>query len=259
MKTKDNREVLVMLSGYNAWAAVNLFRGFSADSLPLIVLFTLLGLSSGSVLFPIVLGCSLVGLISPVLMPWAMLVSGLPACTAGRTMKIRIAGFIAVASTLWLIPVSHSIPLAVVAAAAFFIGNKHLRYFLIPVGFTLSAVFFSLPGPLAVEPVIAGSTIKDGVINYDIPEVNTSRPEVLLPAPFEGTWAVWIALEAGGVRDSVPMMAIRLGEEILLLPSGTDTLSVTMIPGDSLAISLMRDFKPFNHSVIHATAGGERL
>ena len=174
-------------------------------------------------------------------------------------MKIRITGFITVVSTLWLIPVSHSIPFAVVAAVAFFIGKKHLRYFLIPAGFIISALFFSLPGPLAVEPVIAGSTIKDGVIYYDIPEVNTSRPEVLLPAPYEGAWVVWIALEAGGVRDSIPMMAIRLGEEILLLPSGTDTLSITMIPGDSLDISLMSSFKPFNHSVIHATAGGERL
>ncbi|MCK5131836.1 MAG: hypothetical protein KAR40_06745 [Candidatus Sabulitectum sp.] len=259
MKIKDSSEVAVMLTGYTAWAAVNLFRGFSSASLPLIALFTLLGMSLNTSIFPLILGCSLLGLISPVLMPWAVLVSGLLACTVGITMKIRITGFVAVASTLWLIPVSSSIPLAVVAAMAVLIGKNRLRYFLIPAGFIISALIFGLPGPLTVKPVIAGSTITDGILTYDIPKVNTSRNEVLLPAPFEGVWAVWIALEAGGVRDSIPMMAIRLGDEMLLLPSGTDTLSFTMVPGDTLAITLMRGFRPFNHSVIHTTAGGERL
>lgn len=259
MKTKENNEAAVLLSGYTAWAAVNLFRGFSPASLPLIALFTLLGISLGTSVFPLVLGCSLIGLISPAVMPWAVLVSGLLACTAGSTMKIRITGFIAVASTLWLIPVSSAIPLTVAAVLAALIGKNRLRYFIVPAGFIISTVFFDLPGSLTVEPVIAGSTIADGVLSYDIPEMNTSRKEVLLPAPFEGSWAVWIALEAGGVRDSIPMMAISLGENMLLLPSGTDTLCFTMIPGDTLSITLMREFKPFNHSVIHAAAGGERM
>ncbi len=259
MKTKDGSEVAVLLSGYTAWAAANLFRGFSFSSLPLIVLFTLLGMTTGTGMFPFIFGCSLTGLISPALMPWAVLVSGLTACAAGSTVKIRITGFIAAASTLWLIPVSSAIPLAVVATAAALIGKKSLRCALIPAGFIISAVFAGLPGSLTPEPAVAGSTITAGVLSYDIPEVKTSRREVLLPAPFEGTWVVWIALEAGGVRDSVPMMAIQLGEDILFLPSGTDTLSFTMTPGDTLAITLMREFKPFNHSVIHAAAGGERL
>lgn len=259
MKIKDGSEVAVMLAGYTAWAAVNLFRGFSPASLPLIALFTLLGMSLNTSIFPLILGCSLAGLISPVLMPWVMLVSGLLACTTGSTAKIRITGFIALASTLWLIPVSSSISITLVAAVAVLTGKSRLRYFLIPAGFIISALLFGLPGPLTLKPVIAGSAITDGILTYDIPEVNTSRTEVLLPAPFEGAWAVWIALEAGGVRDSIPMLAIRLGDDMLLLPSGTDTLSFTMVPGDTLAITLMRGFRPFNHSVIHTRAGGERL
>ncbi|MCD4708919.1 MAG: hypothetical protein K8S62_14405 [Candidatus Sabulitectum sp.] len=259
MKTIESSKVAVLLAGYTAWAAANLFRGFSPASIPLIVLFTLLGISLSTSMFPLIFACSLIGLISPVLMPWAVLVSGLLACATGSAMKIRITGFIAVASTLWLIPVSSSIPLIVIAAASALIGKKHLRCFLIPAGFIISVFFTGLPGSLITEPVIAGSTIAAGALSYDIPEVNTSRQEVLLPAPFEGTWVVWIAIEAGGVRDSIPMMAISLGEDMLFLQSGTDTLSFTMIPGDTLAITLVRKFKPFNHSVIHAVAGGERL
>lgn len=258
MKIRDDSEVVVMLAGYTAWAAVNLFNGFSVESLPLIVLFTLLGMSSGTAIFPVLFGCSVLGLISPIITPWAVLVSGLLGCTAGSTVRIRITGFLAVASTLWFSPVA-GIPLVVVASLAVLTGKCRLRYIYIPIGFVISALFIGLPGPLSVRPVIAGSFITAGVLKYDIPELNTSRTEVLLVAPFEGVWAVWVAMETGGVRDSIPMAAIRLGEDMLILPSGSDTLSFTMVPGDTVAITLMRDFKPFNHSVIHTTAGGERL
>ena len=259
MKSKENGEVVVLMVGYIAWAALNLFRGFSPASLPLIALFTLLGMSLNTSAFPVVLVCSLLGLMSPALSPWTVLISGMLASTTGKALKVRITGFIAVASTLWLIPFSSSIPLVAVATVSVLLGRKRLRYFLIPAGFIVSTLFFSLPESMTFEPVIAGSEIAAGILSYNIPEVNTSRNEVLLPAPFEGTWAVWIALEAGGVRDSIPMMAIHLNEEMLLLPSGTDTLCFTMNPGDTLTISLMRKFRPFNHSVIHASAGGERL
>lgn len=218
-----------------------------------------MGMVQGTPLFPIAAGCSIIGLMSPALIPWAMLVPGLLACSAGKTAQVRIFGFAAVASTLWFIPVSASIPLVVVAATAALKGWNKLRYLAIPVGFAVSAILFDLPGPLEFKPVVAGSEINSGIITYSIPEVNGSRREVLLPAPFEGTWVVWLALESGGVRDSLPMMAVRLGDDMLLLPSGRDTLSFVMVPGDTLAITLMRNFKSFNHSVINATAGGELL
>jgi len=248
-----------MLSGWTVWAAVNLFRGFSLTTLPLVVLFALMGMVQGTQLFPFVAGCSLLGLMSPALIPWAMLVPGLLACSAGKTAQIRITGFIAVASTLWFIPVSASIPVVVVAATAALTGWKKLRYLVIPVGFVISALLYDLPGPLEVKSAVAGSEINNGIITYSIPEVNSSKREVLLPAPFEGRWAVWLALESGGVRDSLPMLAVRLGDDMLILPSGRDTLSFVMVPGDTLAITLMRNFRSFNHSVIHAAAGGERL
>ncbi|MCK5785412.1 MAG: hypothetical protein KAH54_02510 [Candidatus Sabulitectum sp.] len=259
MRTRDSNEAAVILAGYTAWAAVNLLRGFSLASLPMLAVFTLLGMCMNTAMFPVLLGSALLGLISPVLMPWSLLVAGMLASATGGEIKIRVTGFLAVASTLWLIPVSLSIPLAIVSVASTVLGKKKLRYMLIPAGFIVSALVTGLPGPLTVEPVVAGSEISEGILSYHIPEVNTSRREVLLPAPFQGTWAVWIALEAGGVRDSIPMLAVRLGESMLLLPSGVDTLSFTMVPGDTLAVTLMKDFMPFNHSVIHATAGGERL
>lgn len=259
MKVKDGSEVVLILAGCSAWAAVNLFKGFTTASIPLIPLFVLLGLCANSPLFPILFCCSLAGLISTALIPWVVLVSGLLACTAGRNMKIRVTGFISVIFTLWLIPVSMSIPIVVLAVTLVLINKYYIRCILLPAGFIVSAVFIGIPNSLITQPAVAGSTIAEGILTYSIPEVNTSRTEVLLPAPIEGAWAVWVAIEAGGVRDSIPMLAIRLGDDMLVLPSDTDTLCFTMVQGDTLAITLMRDFRPFNHSVIHATAGGERL
>ncbi len=259
MIIKDKREPAVLLAGYALWAAVNLFRGFSVETIPLIALFTLLSFTLSSPYFPFVLLSSLLAVSSPVLMPWAILTASLPLCVSGGHTRERVTAFTALASVLWLVPVSFSIPLAVVGAMGVLLGRNRFKYLLIAAGFVLSAFFTGLPQPPRENACIAGSTIDSGIISYNIPEVNTSRPEVLLAAPKQGVWAVWIALEAGGVRDSIPLFAVRLGEEMLLLPSGTDTLSFTMTPGDTLALTLMRDFRPFNHSVIHATAGGERL
>lgn len=259
MMMKDNREPGVLLAGYVLWAAVNLFRGFSVDTLPVIALFTLLAFTLNSPYFPFIFGSSLLALASPVLMPWAILTVSLPLCISGGSMRVRVTAFIAIASILWLVPVAFSIPLAIVAVLGAVTGKNRFKYLLLPAGFVFSAFLSGLPQPIEGNSTIAGSTIHSGTISYSIPEVNTSRTEVLLAAPNEGSWAVWIALEAGGVRDSIPLFAVSLGEEILLLPSGVDTVSVTMTPGDTLALTMMRDFKTFNHSVVHATAGGERL
>lgn len=259
MKTTGENNAAVMLAGYTAWAAVNLFNGFAVSSLPLLGLFTLLGLAGGTAMFPLVLGCSVIGLLSREFMPWALLVAGMVATVTGKQMKLRITGFIVVVSTLWFLPISLSVPLAVTAAVAALTGWRRYKYLLIPAGFVFSVFFTGLPGQLPAAPVVASSSISDGILSYSIPELNTSVTEVLLPAPFEGTWAVWIAIEAGGVRDSIPMMAVELREEMLILPAGTDTLSFTVTPGDTLTVSLLKEFEPFNHTAVHASSGGELL
>jgi len=259
LKTTGENNAAVMLAGYTAWAAVNLFNGFTVSSLPLLGLFTLLGMVGGTAMLPFVLGCSIIGILSQEFIPWALLVAGMVVTVTGKQMKHRVTGFLVVVSTLWFLPVSLSVPLAVTAAVAAFTEWRRYKYLIVPAGFVFSVFFTGLPGRLPVIPVVAGSSVSDGVLSYSIPELNTSVTEVLLPAPLEGTWAVWIAIEAGGVRDSIPMMAVELREEMLILPAGTDTLSFTVTPGDTLAISLLKEFKPFNHTAVHAVSGGELL
>lgn len=259
MKLKPVSEAAVMLVGYNAWALAMLLRGFDAAYLPLLVMFTLLGFSQASRTFPFLTGLSLIALFSPSLMPMAVLIGGALACATAYSMRTRITGLIAVASTIWFLPLSNAIPIIVLAAVTTLTLNCRIRSLLLPVALIVSVFWTGLPGPLSGEQAIAHSRINDGKLTYTVQTVDLSTREVLLPAPCTGTWALWVALDGGGVRDSLPMMAIRLGDDMLVLPSGRDTLCFTMIPGDTLAITMMRDFKPFNHPVIHTTAGGERL
>lgn len=70
---------------------------------------------------------------------------------------------------------------------------------------------------------------------------------------------MWLAVDPGGVRDTLPMAAVSIGEEMLFLPAGADTLCFTFNPGDTLRVRLMRNYRPFLHPAVHLSAGGEKL
>jgi len=259
MKARCSSDMRVILYGIGAWLAVCCLKGFSISHFPLLAVFITLGFSSGTVLFPMVLGCSVIAVLSPSLQPWAILVSGVLSSVTGADIKVRIPGLAAVASSFWLLPLSASIPLAAVSAAGVIFGDSRVKYLLIPGGFLATVFLTGLPAPPVIEPVVAGSVIEDRTIVYSVPELNTSRPAAVLPAPFEGTWTVMLSLETGGIRDTLPVAAVCLGEDTLLFPAGADVIDLTISPGDTLAVILLREFRPLNHSVIYASLYGELL
>jgi|GEM_PF-2193326 len=252
-------DMRVILYGIGACLAVCCLKGFSISYLPLLAVFITLGFSSGTILLPMVLGCSVIAVLSSELLPWAVLVSGVLSSVTGRDMKIRLTGLAAVASSIWLLPLASSIPLTAVSAAGVIFVDNRLKYVLIPGAFLVGAFLTGLPGPPGIEPVIAGSVIVNGTITYSIPELNTSRPAIILPAPFEGYWTAWLSLETGGIRDSLPVTAVCLGEDTLSFQAGTEVIELTISPGDTLSITLLKEFSPLNHTVVYASLYGELL
>lgn len=248
---------MVVICGITAWLTMSLFEGFTLSSLPLLMVFIAFGMSLWTAVSPFILGCSILALLSPGLMPWAVMASGLLSSIAGRDLKVRLPGLAAVSSSFLILPLSASIAITAVSTLGVIIGENRLRYLLIPTGFLLSALLGALPVPGRSEPVTAGSAISDGVLTYDIPVLNTSNPVVLLPAPFQGTWEVLLTLESGGTRDPLPTMAVGLGGDTLEFPTGSEMLSLTVSPGDTMTIELIRECRPLNHPVIHAGARGE--
>ncbi len=250
----------VILAGWCAAAAAALFRGPSAELVSLIPLAVAAGLSSGTVLFPAAVFLFSLCLIAPDAIPWAVLAGSLLFSLSGRGTALRITGFLMAACILWVFPVRFSVPVLLVSAAGAIINKRPGMVYLGAAGiFVLSAMFFGIPERAVEEPAIAICRIENGTIFYETEHLYTDCREVLLPAPVSGRWLMWLAVDPGGVRDTLPMMAVSVGEDMIFLPAGADTLCFTFQPGDTLSVRLMRGFRPFVHPTVHVSAGGEML
>lgn len=250
----------VILAGWCAVAAAALFRGISCELSCLLPLAVAAGASTGTVLFPVLVLFFSLGLVSPEALPWAVLTAGAVSAVAGKSPVARVFGFVSVAWVLWFIPVQFSVPVLVTAAfGAFFHRRKPVIYGVSVLAFLLSAAVFGLPRMAAERCETARSYTREGVTEYAPAHIYTWNREICLPAPVSGTWAMWVYLDSGGVRDTLPMTSLCLGEEMIFLPAGKDTICFTFEPGDTLRVRLMRDSEPFLHPVIHVFAGGERV
>ena len=260
MKKEIENAASVILAAACALAATALFRGFSPSCLAFIPLAVAAGYSTGTVLFPLLVILLSGGLLAPDMIPWAALAGGMICSVSGKVPVARVSGFLAVAVSMWFVPLEAStIPLVVSASGAFFYRKKHIGYILLAAGVVFSAFTTGLPHSPVNPSAVAESYTENGEIRYSIPVLNGALREVLIPAPVSGEWVMWLAYEGGGVRDTMPLAVISLREEIVILPADPESLCFTVFPGDTLRVSLVRNCHPFNHPVIHVTAGGELL
>ncbi len=260
MEAESKGTAAVMLTGWCALATTILFRGFSGELLSLIPLAAAAGFSAGTGLFPVTAIFMILALISPEAAPWAVLVGGTLCSVAGRGIKVRTAGFLSVAAVLWFVPLAGAIPLvAASGAGAFFYRHRVLPYVILACAFMASVLFSGLPGKPSPKAATAPSSIEEGILTYHVPSLTAAGTEVLLCVPPAGRWAIWIAVDGGGIRDTMPMMSLSIGETMLFLPQGRDTLCLTGFPGDTLSVALLRGHRPFTHPVVHISAGGERI
>ena len=259
MKDILTGKVLVLLSGFTAWAAIVLLKGFTLEYISMLFLFVLLSETANERIFPYILGLSLVTILSANLMPWAVLTAGILSVVFCTSLRIRYIAFLAIVLTIWFSPLLKMIPFILLALSSFFVAKKYYKIFLVFLAVFLSVLWMGMPADSSPYVVYARSMIQEGRIIYQIPSLNLTTRKVLLLPPSEGNWALELVLDAGGVRDTIPMYSLQLGEDLLFLPMGKDTLCFTIAPGDTLVITLMRKFHPFNHPIVHATAEGELL
>lgn len=259
MKNVFPRKVLLLLSGLSAWTAVVLLNGFAVEHISMLFIFILLAETVKESIFPYLLGLSLISILSHSLIVWTVLVAGLLSLFFSTSSRTRYIAFFAIAIALWFSSLVKLIPLVLLALASVFVVNRRYKFILLFVALLVSIFWIGMPGASIESVVYANSVIRDERIVYQIPNLNLSARKALLVAPLEGSWALELALEAGGVRDTIPMYSLQLGEDMLFLPAGIDTLCFTVFPGDTLEIGLIRKFHPFNHPVLHATAVGELL
>jgi len=259
MKNIFAGKVLVLLAGLSAWASVVLFNGFSVEYISMFLLFVLLAETVDESIFLYILGFSLISILSTNLIYWAVLSAGLLVILVVTSSRVRYIAFVTIVVTIWFSSLLKMIPFVFLALFSVFIKQKQYKILFLFLALLLSVFWFGIPATPAESVVYASSIIKNGKITYQIPSLNLTSKTALLVAPCEGNWVIELALEAGGVRDTIPMYSLQLGEDMLFLPAGADTLCFTISPGDTVVINLIRKFHPFNHPVIHATAEGELL
>lgn len=260
MRSEGKGTTAVILTACCAVATTVLFRGFSGVLIALVPLSVAAGLSVGTVLFPLQAVFIILGLISPEAAPWAVLLGGTLSSVAGEGIRVRTAGFLSVAAVLWFLPLAGVIPLAAASAAGAFLHRRRcLPYVILAGGYMVSVLLTGPPKDHSQVPAIAPSSIENGQLTYHVPSLTAAGTEVQLCVPPEGRWAIWIAVDGGGVRDTMPMMSLSLGESMLFLPRGKDTLCLTGLPGDTLSVALLRGHRPFSHPVVHINAGGELI
>lgn len=241
-------------------AAAALFRGPSWELAALVPYSAALALVSGRRLFLIGLPPLALALLSPGALPWAVLLGGMLFSLLAPGRAARITGFLSVAVVLWFLPLKASIPLAAVSAAgALMGGGRTAATVAVLAGFSLSAFIAGLPEDPSPEPRAVRSFISNGELVCERVMILPGSGGAFLCAPGSGTWAMWAAVEVGGLRDSIPAAALSVGEDMIFLPAGRDTLCFLFHPGDTLNVSLLRGQDPMLHPVIHFTAGGERL
>jgi len=260
MGGKGRGSAAIMLSAWCVLVAVMLFKGYSGIMLSMIPLAAAAGLSRRADVFTVVFMTMALAFVSPGAMAWAALFGGSFCAFSGGGTAVRTAGFLACAVALWFTPIQSAIPLAVVpAAGVLFFRHRITAYLVLLSGFFISVFLTGLPRLSEGIPANASSFIDNGTIVYEVNDLNSFRREIRLPAPCSGIWAMWVSVDCGGVRDTLPMMAVCLNDEILVLPPGRDTLCFTMTPGDTLNLALLREYRPFNHPVVHISAGGEKI
>lgn len=260
MKRSEGSTAAVVLVGCSAGAAMVLFRGFSPVMLALLPVITATALSIRTWPGRMALLLLLLSFASENALPWAVLVAGGLFCFSGTGPAVRGLGFASISVAVWTNPILNALPLLIAAAAAVFLHrNPRAAFILLPAGVIVSAFLTGLPVAPFGHTHIARSFIENDSITWSIPDLNSHRTEIRLPAPCSGQWAMWIILDGGGLRDTMPMAAVELNEHVLSLPAGRDTLSFTMLPGDTLTVSMLRPGRPFTHPVVHLQAGGELL
>ncbi len=241
-------------------AAAALFRGPSWELAALVPYSAALALVSGRRLFIIGLPPLALALLSPGALPWAILLGGMMFSLYAPGRAARVSGFLSVAVVLWFLPLRASIPLAVISAAgAVMGGGRTAASVAVLAGFSLSAFLAGLPEDPGAEPLAVRSFISDGRLVSERIMILPGSGGAYLCAPGTGTWAMWAAIEVGGLRDSIPAAAVSVGEDMIFLPAGRDTLCFLFHPGDTLNVSLLRRQEPLLHPVILFSAGGEKL
>lgn len=170
----------------------------------------------------------------------------------------RLLLSLAVLLTALIGPLSGLLPLVPFALVSMPAAVRRHRAALIAAGTVLVVVLGGLP--LAEVPArLHGSEIRsEGSITWDHSRsLDLSAPSLVLEAGGRRPATLHLRLSAGGTRDTEPVGRAVSGDTMFAVMPG-ENLIVFRDPEMPVEITLYRNWRPFNHPVVHFTGAEAR-
>ncbi len=148
---------------------------------------------------------------------------------------------------------SASTAVAVASSAAVlsaFSGSRQARTLAILAGVALAMLVEGPPRPGSEAEIVIQETMNGPGISWERFHLDGSRPVALLRTPGMEGGTVDLVLEAGGVRDSMPVGLVFASEGVFSIPPGRSVFDLPL-DGGIVEIRMARRYRPFEHPVIH--------
>lgn len=249
----EKGELAISLAGIAVWLVIVLFRGHSAQwiALPLAAM-AVASITGGRFFLPgfLLLLASVVSSAGAA----SCAVTGVYCVFCSERLRGRVFGWLALAAWTWANPFPEAVPLLGASALVAAFQRRWLRLGLAGAMSVQLMVFSALPFDPDPYPQASRFFLRDGHGWWKIPPVTLGTAGAVLAPPFPGGCTVQLQISCGGVRDSLPVVAVQSGHGTLLLPMGEHTVTLELSGTDSVFLLPVRNPQPFTHPVAHVYA-----
>lgn len=181
-----------------------------------------------------------------------VIASGILVVLNGRSLLIRLSGLCSILLTALQGSVSGLTFILILSALAVFPNRRKWRFVSMTLGLALCLVLTGLPDARLHPELIAQERhIEDRLAWTYVPALHAGSPAVLFRTSVVDEGVLHLPVDAGGVRDDLPVGTILAGEQSITFGAGQDTLHVPFIAGDSIRVRISRPWASFEHTVIH--------
>lgn len=181
-----------------------------------------------------------------------VMASGMLLVLNGKSLFIRVTGLCSILLAALQGSVSGLMFILILSAISVFPPSRKWRLATMAPGLILCLVIAGLPDArLHPERVAQERHIEDRLAWTYVPALTAGSPAVLFRTSSTDGGVLHVPVDAGGVRDDLPVGTILTGEQSITFGAGRDTLNVPFNAGDTVRVWISRPWAAFEHTIIH--------
>jgi hypothetical protein len=181
-----------------------------------------------------------------------VIASGVLIVLNGKSLLARVMGLCSILFAALQGSVSGPMFILIFSGLAVFPRSRKWRFASMAAGLILCLVLTGLPDArLHPELVAQERHIEDRLAWTYVPALNAGSPAVLFRTSAAEGGVLHVPVDAGGVRDDMPVGTILTGEQNITFGTGKDTLHVPFNAGETIRVGISRPWAAFEHTIIH--------